>query len=257
MWLPDPAVDPAAARRAGEATGRRSRRRRSASTRRPARSRSSTSRRGCGSTRSAWSPVSATASAGAVTVTATATPTSVRWDMGNGDVVVCDGPGTPYDSARTARRAGERLHLHLPTELGRSARRGLHLRVTTTWAVTWTVSGAPGGGSLGTASRTTTTDAARRRDPGRERVADDSGAWHGDHGTPRRHRTGDQRLPTARPQLDGRGTDGRGHRAQPVADPRRSAAGARKRLRRRRCSTPTPASDDPCWPSPNPSPPDR
>ena len=57
--------------------------------------------------RSAWQPVSATASAGAVTVTATASPRSVRWDMGNGDVVVCDGPGTPYDPARPAgdRRA--------------------------------------------------------------------------------------------------------------------------------------------------------
>lgn len=43
-------------------------------------------------------PITRTASAGAVTVTATARLDSVEWDMGDGSgVVVCDGPGTPYD----------------------------------------------------------------------------------------------------------------------------------------------------------------
>ena len=44
-----------------------------------------------------WAPVTASAGADLVAVTTTATPMSVSWDMGNGDVVVCDGPGTPYD----------------------------------------------------------------------------------------------------------------------------------------------------------------
>ena len=46
---------------------------------------------------SSWHEVSATASDGDLSVTVTARPTRVRWDMGNGDDVVCDGPGTPYD----------------------------------------------------------------------------------------------------------------------------------------------------------------
>jgi hypothetical protein len=108
--------------------------------------------------RSAWAPVTATASAGAVTVTATASPSSVRWDMGNGDVVVCDGPGTPYDRARPAReQESDCSYTYRRSSAGRPGG-AYRLTVTTTWTVSWTVSGAPGGGSLGTASRTTTTD---------------------------------------------------------------------------------------------------
>lgn len=101
-----------------------------------------------------WAPVTASASAGVVTVTTTATPMSVSWDMGNGDVVVCDGPGTPYspaahdhasDCTYTYRRSSSRQPDGAYT-----------LTVTTTWGVSWTAAGAPGGGSLGTASRATT-----------------------------------------------------------------------------------------------------
>ncbi len=44
-----------------------------------------------------WQPETVSASAGDVTSTVTATPTRVIWDMGQGDTVVCDGPGVPYD----------------------------------------------------------------------------------------------------------------------------------------------------------------
>jgi hypothetical protein len=104
----------------------------------------------------AWAPVSATASAGAVTVTATATPTSVSWDMGNGDVVVCAGPGTPYDStAAPDDQQSDCTYTYGRSSAGRPGG-AFTMRVTTTWEVTWSVSGAPGGGSLGTAQRTTT-----------------------------------------------------------------------------------------------------
>ena len=39
------------------------------------------------------------ASAGPVTATATAAPSKVVWDMGDGDSVTCDGPGTPYSAS--------------------------------------------------------------------------------------------------------------------------------------------------------------
>lgn len=104
----------------------------------------------------AWTPVSATASAGAVTVTATATPTSVMWDMGNGDVVTCAGPGTPYDSTANAdEQHSDCTYTYRQSSAGRNGG-AFTMRVTMTWGVTWSVVGAPGGGSLGTAERTMT-----------------------------------------------------------------------------------------------------
>lgn len=50
----------------------------------------------------AWQPVSATASALGLSVTVRSEPTSVRWDLGDGGTVTCDGPGTPYDPSRPA-----------------------------------------------------------------------------------------------------------------------------------------------------------
>ncbi len=44
-----------------------------------------------------WGPITRTASAGGVTVTATATVGRVRWQMGDGSVVVCTDPGTVYE----------------------------------------------------------------------------------------------------------------------------------------------------------------
>ncbi len=44
-----------------------------------------------------WGPITRTASAGGVTVRATAHVSRVRWQMGDGNVVVCAGPGTVYE----------------------------------------------------------------------------------------------------------------------------------------------------------------
>jgi hypothetical protein len=43
-----------------------------------------------------WGPASATVSAGGVTVTARAAAKRVTWEMGDGTVVECDGPGTEW-----------------------------------------------------------------------------------------------------------------------------------------------------------------
>lgn len=48
---------------------------------------------------STWGPNTKTASAGAYTVTATAKATKVVWSMGDGEVVVCRTPGTPYEDS--------------------------------------------------------------------------------------------------------------------------------------------------------------
>ena len=48
-----------------------------------------------------WVPRQASATLGGVTATVTAVPRSIAWDLGDGTVVTCDGPGTPYDPARS------------------------------------------------------------------------------------------------------------------------------------------------------------
>ena len=45
---------------------------------------------------STWGPITKSASAGGYTVTATAKATKVVWSMGDGEVVACRTPGTPY-----------------------------------------------------------------------------------------------------------------------------------------------------------------
>ena len=100
-----------------------------------------------------WEPRQVSASAGPVTSTVTATPVRLTWDMGNGDRVSCDGPGTPYRQAvQVATSACGYIYQH-----SSAGRPGDAYRVTATvdWELTWSATGAPGGGDLGTLSRST------------------------------------------------------------------------------------------------------
>ena len=89
----------------------------------------------------AWQTLSASASAGTVTTTASATPQKVVWDMGDGATVTCNGPGTPYSASAP----------NATTDCSYTWGRAGTYRVTATpyWSVTWTATGAPGGGNLG------------------------------------------------------------------------------------------------------------
>ncbi|MGH8995125.1 MAG: hypothetical protein ACRDYB_03680 [Acidimicrobiales bacterium] len=89
----------------------------------------------------AWKALSASASAGAVTATATATPTKVVWDMGDGASVTCAGPGTPYNSSEPDGTT--RCSFTWP-QAG-----SYTVTAAVFWSVTWTATGAPGGGNLG------------------------------------------------------------------------------------------------------------
>jgi hypothetical protein len=98
---------------------------------------------------SGYSPVTASASASGVTSTVSIVPSSVRWQMGDGHTVTCQGPGVPYDPTRP-------FSAELPAPCGykysaSSANQpGQAFQVTATvhYTATWTVTGAPGGGSL-------------------------------------------------------------------------------------------------------------
>ena len=89
----------------------------------------------------AWRTLTASAAAGPVTTTATATPTKVVWDMGDGQSVTCDGPGTPYSPSAPNATTGCSYTWPGPGSFTVTA--------TVYWSVTWTATGAPGGGSLG------------------------------------------------------------------------------------------------------------
>ncbi len=105
---------------------------------------------------SAWQPVSATASAGGVTVTASAQPESVRWAMGNGDVVTCAGSGTPYDLNRPSREQHTDCSYVYRRSSASAPGGTFTATATATWHVTWTAAGAAGGGDLGSVSRNAT-----------------------------------------------------------------------------------------------------
>jgi hypothetical protein len=89
----------------------------------------------------AWQTLTATASAGTVTATATATPAKVVWNMGDGNQVICSGPGTAYRAADPGAT----------TDCSYTWTQGGNYQVTATvyWSVTWAAVGAPGGGNLG------------------------------------------------------------------------------------------------------------
>ncbi len=99
----------------------------------------------------AWEPTSATATIDGVTVTTTARPDRVVWSLGNGEELVCDGPGTPYDPGRP--EADQHSDC---TYLFRQA--GTYtITATVEWHVTWTALGAAGGGDLGVVRRSAST----------------------------------------------------------------------------------------------------
>jgi hypothetical protein len=89
----------------------------------------------------AWRTLTATANAGTVTATATATPTKVVWDMGDGNSVTCDGPGTPYDPSNPNGTTD--------CSYTWSVAGSYHVTATVYWSVLWTAVGATGGGNLG------------------------------------------------------------------------------------------------------------
>ena len=88
-----------------------------------------------------WRTLTASAAAGPVTVTATAVPSKVVWDMGDGDSVTCDGPGTPYSASDPNATTDCSYTWPDPGSFAITA--------TVYWTVTWTATGAPGGGNLG------------------------------------------------------------------------------------------------------------
>ena len=84
-----------------------------------------------------WGPITRTASAGGATVTATAKVKRMRWLMGDGEVVVCTGPGTVYED-----RFGK---TDSPTCGYTYSRQGTYtVRAESQWSVAWSGMGLSG-----------------------------------------------------------------------------------------------------------------
>ena len=90
-----------------------------------------------------------------------AEPERVVWNMGDGQQVTCTGPGTAYDSTRDY--FGQHPDCGYVYRRSSAGYPGDVVSVTATinFHVTWSASGAPGGGDLGTVSRTSAPVAVR------------------------------------------------------------------------------------------------
>ena len=84
-----------------------------------------------------WGPDTASASAGGYTVTVTAKVAHVSWDMGDGQVIVCNGPGTPYRDSYGKGSSPTCGHTY--------TRQGQYtVRATSHWVITWVGVGQTG-----------------------------------------------------------------------------------------------------------------
>jgi len=92
---------------------------------------------------STWGPLSATASLPGVSVTATARATRIVWDMGDGQRVTCEGPGTPYTRGEGQTRSPTCGYVYSRSSAGEPDET-YAVTATTTWDVQWNGSGGSG-----------------------------------------------------------------------------------------------------------------
>lgn len=95
-----------------------------------------------------WRTLSSTAAVPGVSVTVTAEPARVLWDMGTGDKVVCDGPGSTYDPSRGENDQPGSCFYRWRRSSAAEPDGTYDVTATLQWSVSWTVTGAPGGGPL-------------------------------------------------------------------------------------------------------------
>lgn len=102
--------------------------------------------------RGGWGPQSTSASVSGLSVTVNAAPRRVIWDMGNGDRIVCTGPGSAYDSAkRQADQHSDCTYTYRKSSAGQPGQQYL-ITATVEWHATWS-STSGSSGDLGTVSR--------------------------------------------------------------------------------------------------------
>ncbi|MEU5075986.1 ATP/GTP-binding protein [Streptomyces asoensis] len=99
-----------------------------------------------------YGPNTASASVGGVTVTATANVSKIVWSMGDGTVVTCTGPGTPYTAAAGKADSPSCGHTYTRTSANQAGGR-YRVTATSTWSIDWLVT-TGGGGQAGQLTET-------------------------------------------------------------------------------------------------------
>src|SRR3546814_11679817 len=74
-------------------------------------------------------------------------------DVCSSDLVVCQGPGTPYDASRPASEQTTDCSYTYGRSSASEPDGAYLVTATVRWNVTWTIVGAPGGGDLGASPR--------------------------------------------------------------------------------------------------------
>ncbi|MEW2507905.1 hypothetical protein AB0878_46330 [Amycolatopsis sp. NPDC047767] len=82
-------------------------------------------------------------------MTVTATLASISWSMGDGAVVTCSGPGTPFTPDRAGQTSPTCGHLYT-----RTAATGFPIEATSHWNVRWSGAGQSGARTLALTSTT-------------------------------------------------------------------------------------------------------
>lgn len=101
-----------------------------------------------------WGPNSATASVPGLAVTATAQAVRIVWDMGDGQTVTCDGPGTAVIPGVVESPTCD--HVYTQPSAGQPGD-AYQVTATATWQVSWT-----GGGEQGSLTLTRTSSSSVR-----------------------------------------------------------------------------------------------
>lgn len=100
-----------------------------------------------------YGPQTITGSAGGITITATAKVTGITWHMGDGAVINCTGPGTPYQDHYGRRDSPDCGHMYSKTSRSQPANR-YPVIADSHWKIDWTGGGASGQQTLDVESRT-------------------------------------------------------------------------------------------------------
>jgi hypothetical protein len=113
---------------------------------------------------SIWHPRTARASLAGISATATASPVSIDFAMGDGSHLVCDGPGTAYDTSEpSGSQSTSCSHIYTSSSAGQPSPDGkpngaaFVIKATITWSVSWKGDGFAGGGALPSLTTSATT----------------------------------------------------------------------------------------------------
>ncbi len=86
----------------------------------------------------AWEPATAEADVPGLALELTATPGSTRWDMGDGNEVTCDGPGTVYDPEKHAPDSASPDCGHVYSSSSQGETDGTYtVTADIAWDITW------------------------------------------------------------------------------------------------------------------------